>query len=205
MNPEVAEEYRPDDWISASEAIRLVRTATLSANSHIAIATRARAGLLRSRADLMIIGKTQRHADVKVPESFWWAGGEAALTQNWEIGDFETWIDRNVLIQAFGVRFHRDDLRRMVPTAIPSEPARTSEGRDPGGRPMSTLWPEWVAELVSLIHEEGMPARSKGTGVDELISRISDRLAERGLEGPSRSTVQETAKAVLRRLREAGN
>ncbi len=69
---------------------------------------------------------------------------------------------------------------------------------------MSALWPEWVAELASLIHEEGIPEGSGARGTDELISSVADRLVARGLEAPARTTVQETAKAVLRRLRNAG-
>jgi hypothetical protein len=76
--------------------------------------------------------------------------------------------------------------------------------RHTGGRPMSSLWPTWVAELAALIHEEGIPSGTGSAGTDELIGKIADRLAERALEGPTRTTVQEAAKAVLRRLRDAG-
>jgi hypothetical protein len=70
---------------------------------------------------------------------------------------------------------------------------------------MSALWPVWVAELVTVIHEEGVPAGAGSKGVDVLISRVAERLAERGQETPTRSTVQDTVRAVLRRLRDAEN
>ncbi len=79
------------------------------------------------------------------------------------------------------------------------------EGRRGGGRPMSPLWPEWVAELVAHIHEEGIPKGVANDGAEALITRVADGLAARGLEGPSRSTVQDAVQAVLRRLRLAGN
>lgn len=200
-----SEPFRPEDWISAAETIRRVRAATISFTAHIAIAKRAHAGLLRARAELLVINDTQRHRDVDVAPRFWWAEGHEALEQNWEVGDFETWIDQKIKFQVFGVRFHRDDLRLMTPTAFSEEPAPASIARESGGRPMSALWPGWVAELAAVLHEEGVPPGAAASGADELIGRIADRLAARGMEGPTRSTVQETVKAVLRRMREAEN
>jgi hypothetical protein len=70
---------------------------------------------------------------------------------------------------------------------------------------MSQLWPLWVAELTALVHEEGIPDGQDSEGVDSLIVKVADRLASRGLEGPSRATLQTTARTVLKRLRDAGN
>lgn len=198
--PSEEDAFWPEDWLTASETIRLVRTTTLSGTSHITIATRAHAGLIRSRADLLVIGKESR-PNVSIPPEFWWATGHEALTQNWETGDFDTWIDRKLHLRAFGVRFHREDVRQMIPAAFLANPAPKAEPRNPGGRRMSELWPEWVAELVAHVHESGIPAGSGTQGADELIATIDGGLAERGLEAPSRSTVQETVTAVLRRLR----
>ena len=200
-----AEPFRAEDWLSSAETIKRVREATLSPAAHSTLATRAHAGLVRAHAALMVINDTQRHPDCAVPAAFWWAKGHEALTQNWEVGDFETWIRNKVRYQIFGVRFHREDVDRMLG---PARGARSSpaalEGRDGGGRPMSALWPEWVAELVRQIHDEGVPEGIGAGGSDELIATIADRLAKRGLDAPSRTTVQPTAKAVLHRLR-AGN
>lgn len=70
---------------------------------------------------------------------------------------------------------------------------------------MSVLWPAWVAELAAFVHEEGISAGKGTEGADDLIVAVANRLAARGLEAPSRSTVQETARSVLLRLRGAGN
>jgi len=199
------EPLQAEDWISAAQTIRKVREATLSSTSHIALAKRAHAGLLRAHAELMIVNGEKRHRDCAVPPEFWWAEGQAALEQNWELGDFETWIRNKVRIQAFGVRFHREDVEQVCRAL-----EKTSERPAPplaeehGGRPMSKLWPGWIAELSALIHEEGVPPGTGSQGSDDLIAKVADRLAGRGLEAPSRTTVQVTAKAVLRRLR-AGN
>jgi hypothetical protein len=167
--------------------------------SEIAIATRAYAGLLRSNAALLIY-KQERLRDQHVPHTFWWAKGYAALTQNWDLGDFETWIDKKIHIQAFGVRFLRADLDEMLGSVSPA--VRPAIAAESGGRPRSELWPEWVAELVMLIHDEGIPESPR---VEDLIKRVADRLAERDLDAPGRTTVQDTARAVLRRLQDAGN
>ena len=80
-------------------------------------------------------------------------------------------------------------------------PAAQSPPR--GGKPLSALWPDWVAELVAHIHDEGVPDGVGSAGQDALIGTIEERLAVRGLGAPGRSTVQSTARAVLRRLRDA--
>jgi hypothetical protein len=165
--------FRPEDWLTAAETIRLVRTETLSPTSHIAIATRAHAGLLRARADLFIVGE-ERRTDCEVPAKFWWATGHDALTQNWETGDFETWVDRRFHLRAFGVRFLRDDLRKMIPGAFPANVVHVAASEPPksaGGRNMSALWPDWIAELVATIHDDGIPGGCGTEGADQLIPR----------------------------------
>lgn len=196
--PQTAEHHSPDDWLTASETLRLVREATMSRSAQIAICTRAHAGLIRAHADLMVIGSESR-SDHLIHKEFWWAKGHAALTQNWQTGDFETWIDKRFHLQAFGVKFHRDDVRRMLPAAFQTK--STTEPQRSGGRSMSRNWPEWVAELAAFIHEEGIPDGDGTRGADALISAVDARLESRGVSGPSRSTVQETVNAVLRRLR----
>ena len=194
--------------MSAAEAIRRVRIAAPSSEAGVTILTRAYAGLIRTRAEAMVFGD-RGETDFEIPRRFWWAKGYAAIEQNWDTGDFATaaipgGADR---VQAFGVRFHRAGLEKMIPGAFNETPTPVTNDspKESGGRPMSALWPEWVAELVAHIHETGFPAGEGHQGAEELITRIGDGLALRGLEGPSRSTVQETVKAVLRRVRNAGN
>jgi hypothetical protein len=197
--PEVTTEFSPADWLSASETIRRVRAATLSRSAHLAICKRAHAGMIRARAELMLLASDSRE-NYEVPKQFWWAEGHEALTQNWETGDFETWIDKRFHMKAFGVTFHRDDIRRMAPAAFP-EARQIEEPRNTGGRSMSQHWPEWVAELVAHVHEVGIPEGVGTKGSDALIDAVADRLASRELDAPSRSTVQDTVNAVLRRMR----
>lgn len=74
-----------------------------------------------------------------------------------------------------------------------------------GGHPKSENWANWIAELVSFVHEQGIPNGSGAEGQDALIGMIEERLAARNLESPSRSTVQAAVRAALLRLRSAGN
>jgi len=85
---------------------------------------------------------------------------------------------------------------------LPSKTGKRAP-EEKGGRPMSALWPEWVAELASLVHENGYPEGQGTKGMEELISNVEERLAARNLEAPARATVQATAQAVLRRYRSA--
>ncbi len=198
--PDVADDYRSEDWLSAAEALNLVRAATGSRLSNITICTRAHAGMVRARADLLVM-EGDRREDHEVPARFWWAEGHEALKQNWATGDFLTWIDHKYEIKAFGVRFHRDDIARMAPGAIPKAVEVQAAPRA-GGRSMSKLWPDWVAEVVVWYHDNGKPEGHGATGADALIDEIARRLEARGLAAPARTTLQETASAVLRRIRE---
>jgi hypothetical protein len=80
-------------------------------------------------------------------------------------------------------------------------------GRPPSasGRRLSKGWPIWIAELVATIHDSGVPDGVGSQGQEELIKKVADALAERGIEGLARSTVQPVVQAVLDRLRAAEN
>ena len=79
------------DGISARSAVSLLGIGDTHAQR--TICQRAYAGLIQARAERFI--RDGRASDnVEIPREFWWAKGEAALTQNWATGDFETWIDQ---------------------------------------------------------------------------------------------------------------
>lgn len=293
--------------------------------------------MLVARAAILFWGN-ERREDCDIPKEFWWAGGQAALKQDWRAGDFETWIDQRIHCRAYGVLFREADIDAIVPRPCPSPPSRpmnfatshdcvnqlaegagidppeaaqriarhcaasliasrcsrmwwrttdryenehedelegdvpdwfwedcadhpdtifdwrtgkisartfTEDGprkiileglqfdvggvvalerminaeRDSGNlskaddRPAvragrkrdAEKWDLWIAELAAHIHETGIPAGTAAQGQDELIAAIETRLAERGLPTLGRTTVQSAARAVLLRLRSAGN
>ena len=104
-----------EEWISAANAVALLGMKHLPGTR--TICTRAHAGMIKARAERLI--RDGRSADnVNVPFEFWWAEGEAALHQNWTTGDFETWIDNRIYLQAFGVTFWRSDIERLKPAPL---------------------------------------------------------------------------------------
>jgi hypothetical protein len=126
-----------EEWISAATAVALLGMEQLLATR--TICKRAHAGLIKARAERFI--RDGRPADdVDVPVELWWAEGGAALDQNWTTGDFDTWIDQRIHLQAFGVTFRRSDIKRPKPaplvenTASPAlTPARALERRKTAG------------------------------------------------------------------------
>jgi hypothetical protein len=109
-----------EEWIGAARALILLKPAMAGFIAKKTICTRAHNGLVRARAQRYMQGNTIRD-NHDVPAQFWWAGGEAALEQNWVTGDFETWIEHRHHLKAFGVSFLRTDLEKMLPEGVGSE------------------------------------------------------------------------------------
>lgn len=63
---------------------------------------------------MLLIGEDRRE-EVKVPAQFWWADGREALEQDWNSGDFSTWIDQSQHWQAFGVKLDLAGVAEMLP------------------------------------------------------------------------------------------
>ena len=104
-----------EEWISAAAAVTLLGMKHLVSTR--TICRRAHAGLIKARAERFI--RDGRSADnIDVPVEFWWAEGAAALDQNWMAGDFDTWIDHRIHLQAFGVTFWRSDIERSKATSL---------------------------------------------------------------------------------------
>jgi hypothetical protein len=58
--------------------------------------------------------------------------------------------------------------------------------------------------LVLHIHENGFPVGDGAAGQEALIATLESSVIQRGGEVPSRTTVQDTVRAVLARYRKAG-
>ena len=129
-----------DEWISAAEAhkrlfkLHHLRTAE-------AICSRAADEILVAKAQTLLWGN-ERFSDKEIPSVFWWARGNTALSQNWQAGDFETWIDSRVHCRAYGVTFHEGDIAAMLPST------RGSRGVDRSAGTNFATARECVAELV---------------------------------------------------------
>ncbi|MEA1072045.1 hypothetical protein [Sphingomonas sp. LY160] len=104
----------PTQWIAAHVARNLVINPPSESAEILALCVRAHAGLVRTRARLLIVGSVHTE-NTLIPPAFWWAEGHEALEQNWATGDFSTWIDQSVHWQAFGITFALNDVLEMLP------------------------------------------------------------------------------------------
>ena len=115
----------PDgEWMSAKEALQSLLSLKMNYSDAVStICTRALAGLIKARANVFI-DNDERHSDADVPPQFWWARGEGGLTQNWDVGDFETMApDFGGQLRAFGVKFRRQDVEQLKPASTTGNPA----------------------------------------------------------------------------------
>src|SRR5262245_25895357 len=100
--------------MSAAEAIQLLKP-IYSNSAHaakMAVCKRAHGGMIHARAE-QFINNGKDLGSVEILKGFWWAEGHEALHQDWQTGDFDTWIDRRIHLQAFGVQFFRKHIEKM--------------------------------------------------------------------------------------------
>lgn len=92
------------EWIKAPLALKYVALGEYDYPSRMRICERAHSGLIVAKAD-SVIWNSKESRNKELPREFWWAEGHEALEQDWEAGDFSTWIDKRFEIKAFGVSF----------------------------------------------------------------------------------------------------
>jgi hypothetical protein len=113
----MSEQSAQDEWISAAQALAMVKTVMSEYSARIRICERAYEGLIRARAEHFSFG-SDKSTNVDIPAPFWWAKGHEALEQDWVAGDFSTWIKRgSVQLKAFGVTFALADIQKLLPTS----------------------------------------------------------------------------------------
>lgn len=120
-----------EQWISAAEAVKLLKPALKgSYSAQMRICARAHAGLVRARADRFMMDERSED-NFEIPKEFWWAEGREALKQDWEAGDFDTWLKNTHHLRAFGVSFLRANVEKMIPANTqPTAAAPTSASTD---------------------------------------------------------------------------
>lgn len=169
-----------DEWVTASEAVTILKSIMPEYSARIRICKRAHEGLIRARAMQFNIG-TRVFRDRDVPSEFWWAEGHEALEQDWPVGDFSTWIkDGRIQLKAFGVKFARADVELLLPNRPPlavSTPTPAPAGTKIFiGHGRASAW----RELKDFIHDRlGLPwdefNRVPVAGVAN-IARLSEML-----------------------------
>lgn len=104
----------PHEWIKANLAREYVSDGILDYSAPRRICERAHAGLIAAKAD-RIIWQGQEERNKTIGKGFWWAEGHEALEQDWQAGDFSTWIDGKINVKAFDVSFDFAALTELVP------------------------------------------------------------------------------------------
>ena len=194
----------PVDWVNASDAIDLLMPMfgeDMEWSACRSLAKRAHSGLVKTRARLFKweedqgegyggSRKVEREAQFAIlPKEFWWADGHEALEQNWVTGDFDTWIDSEFHLQAFGTEFARSDIEAMLP--------RLSAGQAEGTVPDQPSDIKRTAENDSII-PTGDPGRpAKGA---QLYFAEFNRRSNQGLTADS---LADEARALLDWLKTA--
>ena len=180
-----------EDWISAAEALKLVSAATGSYRAKRAICSRAHAGLIRAKAARLILHDRKPVNDVKVPKDFWWAGGEAALQQDWNTGDFETWIDHKLHLRAFGVEFSRRGIEALIAPALASRDAPSGPPANTGGRPPAEWWDDLWAEICRQLYAGDLQPKKQA----DIEASMLDWAVKHG-HNPSESAIRSRGRKL---------
>ncbi len=212
--------------LASSARAELVKSASCTEREAEAeILRRCRTGLIHARCQTLSIdisdesdSRFAEQEEVGVPNWFWEKCLSSADTVlDWSANTFagKGFVNGQALrARLRGVEFHVSDivgmensLRKYVAGIegpnVPSDNA--AERKSAGGRKMTQKWVDWVAELADYIHHEGIPEGQGSDGMDAMIAAIDQRLINRNLEGPGRTTVQPAVRSILIRLRSAGN
>jgi hypothetical protein len=191
-----------EEWISAAEALRLVAAAVKNDKymAQTTICKRAHNGLIRTRAAHFKSGNESR-ANCEVLSEFWWAEGEAALTQNWVMGDFETWVKRRspklgvvsseTHEMAFGVSFLRADIEKMLPTEATASVEPKAAPATKGGRPSADWWEDLLINICFQYFRGDLKPKSQA----DVQRAMQDWITAHGYEA-AESTVKLRARKV---------
>lgn len=216
-------EWKPGNFEPAGRCLDELKISLglTTAEASAAIMKHCRAGLVPSRCKEVWWRLRNRYGDqepevqhdIEIPEWTWSSVSNSDAILNWPASSFvgEDTIDGDeVKVKLTGVAFEVGaiiELERYIRSSRADEKpqdamdAETATVRSRGGRRPSKNWPEWVAELVAIVHYEGIPEGRGSQGQEELLGKVDDALARRGAESLARTTVQPVVQAVLDRLR----
>jgi hypothetical protein len=200
-----------ETWMSAKAALSYISGHMSPSAASRAICARAHAGILRARATRFTkfaVGVV----DFDIPKHFWWAKGEAALKQNWVTGDFKTWIDRKIPLEAYGVKFMREDILAMVGSDAAAVPAEEQPSVDQGsvldgatiatsraGRRPDERWEDVLIDIAAQLYLGDLKPMKQA----DLENAMLDCAAKLKFF-PSESSAKLRARKMWRRLEENG-
>ena len=175
-----------EQWITAAEALRLLAPVFDSEyQAKKTIIKRARAGVIRARAEPFQIGEEAAQS-VKLPAEFWTDQKELAL-QNWTTGDLEIWLGSKGVgrhVRAFNVSFPRADIEKMIPAGFVPTKSTTTKARTGTtvfiGHGRSLLWRELKDFIKDRLHfkvDEFNSGAVAGIHTAAGLSQMLDRAA----------------------------
>lgn len=174
---------KKDEWISAAEALAMLKSISTEYTARLRICERAHGGLIRARAEQYHYGEHILH-DHDIPKEFWWAEGHQALEQDWTAGDFSTWIERgSIQLKVFGVTFSRADVEKLVPSAsgMQSEPVAHTQEDEQVTDKLHALVPSaalsYQQAILDLKDDKRISFRGPALELREALREILDHLA----------------------------
>lgn len=178
------------DWVSAPAARKILIPA-LRFRSADTICERAYAGLIQARCRLFLVDD-ERHENYSIPKMFWWAEGHAALKANWVTGDFETDIEQEIRLRAFGVMFPRADIEATLPPDEQSPEPTVSPSAAVGGRKPADWWEDCLIDLAFQHFRGDLKPKSQA----DVIRAMQAWMTERGFDAAD-STVKLRARKLM--------
>lgn len=124
---------------------------------------------------------------------------------DWPSGDFSfSWDDGTATCEgaAHRIEVRKTDIEALDLPAPEALPHVESDDRRPerkGGRPPATWWAGFAEELAILINFEGHSEAS------EMFENIAQRMMNRGLKEPTRSSAMEVLGKIIKRISESEN
>lgn len=184
-----------ENWLSASQALRMVQVSNDRLGAIFRITKRAHAGMVHAKAERFIRDGVI-FENAKLPVEFWWTEGGSGMVQDWQSGDFETLIDRSERWRALGVRFLRTDIETIVallsdaldqaagapPKIEAVEPTSTTQSEQPpspraGAKPTKR---QAVERYIAQNFPDGLPAGLSYKQIAQAVGReIGDTVDER--------------------------
>jgi len=194
-----------EEWISAAAALALLKPVLGEYTAMLTIAERAHDGIVRSRAARFVLKdpdkKARAEQDFDMPAEFWWARGHSALKQNWASGDFETWIRETIHLRAYGVRFLRADIAKVIPMDMPSVAAPTGAAAAPnparGGRPKADWWDDLWVEICRQLYVGDLKPKTQSDIERGMHQWITDHDKSAG-----ETTIRERANKLWRAIKD---
>lgn len=177
---------KQDEWVRAAEAVDMLKPTLTERTAQRRICERAHGGLIRARAGQYHHGP-QIFQNHDIPKEFWWAEGHQALKQDWAVGDFSTWINRDsVQLKAFGVTFARADIQKLLPdqNSVKTELVALTKEDEQIISALDALVPSaalsYKQAILDLSDDNRLSFRGPALELREALREILDHLAPDG-------------------------